>query len=195
MQSAGIARVTYHSVLHAATPGLPHHARKARVEHIFRTSTASWTVLQPAMYMQSSLLFFDSAAGRLAPAHDVRSVFSPIDLQDLAAAVAVVLGQSGHEFATYELAGSERLSFEDMAAQLTRVLDREIRAEQGDRAATLSAIRNAVGFSDRAMTEFGLMLDHYEHHGLVGNGNVLGWLLGRSATTYREMLERTFANR
>jgi uncharacterized protein YbjT (DUF2867 family) len=192
MQAAGLARITYHSVLHAATPTLPHHARKARVEHIFRASELVWTILQPAMYSQSTLLFFDAATRHLAPAFNVASRFTPIDLLDLADAAAKVLMQDGHELATYELAGSQVLSFKEMGAELSAALGQPVQVEQADRAGAIEAAGQANGFTGEALSEFGLMLDHYDKHGLAGNSNVLGWILGRPPATYRDMLDRTF---
>jgi uncharacterized protein YbjT (DUF2867 family) len=192
MRSAEVSRVTYHSVLHAATPTLPHHARKARVEHIFRDSGAEWTILQPAMYTQSALAFLDIEAGLLSPAFDVRSRFTTIDLGDLAEAVLEVLRGSGYEFGTFELAGFENLSIEDMAAQLSIEFGRSIQAQEADRSRVLEGVTRVYGYTGEALREFECMLDHYDKHGLVGNGKVLSWLLGRRPSSFRDLVRQTF---
>jgi len=35
---------------------------------------------------------------------------------------------------------------------------------------------------------------HYDAHGLVGNPNVLRWMLGRPPTTFREFVRRESLN-
>ncbi len=87
-EQAGVSRVVYHSVLRAATPDMPHYARKAQVELHLQHSKLAWTVLQPAMYAQSALLFFDKSADLLTPALDPTRPFTPIHVEDLAEADA-----------------------------------------------------------------------------------------------------------
>ena len=58
---------------------------------------------------------------------DVR--FKIAALRDLAEATAIVTTNLGHLYATYELAGPEALSQRGMAAVISRVLGREIRAD------------------------------------------------------------------
>jgi uncharacterized protein YbjT (DUF2867 family) len=152
-----------------------------------------WTILQPAMYMQSSLMFLDAEAGRLAPAFSVHSRFSAVDLTDIAEVVLKVATQPGHSFATYELAGAQLLSFEDMAEQMSQALGRPVEAQQTQRSELIKTLARVRGFSVAALAEFELMLDHYDQHGLFGSGNILSWLLGRQPGTYQEMLKHSLA--
>lgn len=62
-----VSRIAYHSVLHSNTLEMPHHIRKAGCERLLRHSPLSWTILQPAMYVQTALGFFDAEAGTLTP--------------------------------------------------------------------------------------------------------------------------------
>ncbi len=61
-REAGVERLVYHSVLHAPTPAMHHHWRKAKVELLIRESAIPWAILQPAMYMQTALLHNASRA-------------------------------------------------------------------------------------------------------------------------------------
>lgn len=67
MAPNGIERLVYHSVLHAPTPGMPHHLRKSRVELMVRESDLIWTILQPAMYVQTVLSFLSEDGRTLRP--------------------------------------------------------------------------------------------------------------------------------
>jgi NAD(P)H dehydrogenase (quinone) len=53
-----VQRFVYHSVLHADTPEIPHHVRKARVERMVRGSGLRWTIVQPSMYVTTPFLYF-----------------------------------------------------------------------------------------------------------------------------------------
>ena len=190
--AAGLPRLVYHSVLHAPTPAMVHHVRKSRVELALRESSLAWTILQPAMYVQTPYAFLSPARDALTPGFDVRKPFTPVDLQDLAEAAAVVLCEEGHAFATYELAGRETLSFEDMAQALSQALGQPV-AARALAPELLLAQAAQRGFSASAVEELRLMMAHYDHHGLLGNGNVLRMLLGREPTTFARAVERDFS--
>lgn len=190
---AGVGRITYHSVLHAPTPGMPHHCRKSLVELLLRESSLDWTILQPAMYMQTPLVFFDREQSVLAPPFDPARRFNPIDLSDVAEATANILLQPGHEFATYELAGVERLDFHRMAEIIAQLSGRPVDVVEGDRQLQVDAAASIRGFDDRQVGELLAMCCHYDAHGLVGNGNVLGMLLGRAPRNFAFAVARLLA--
>lgn len=192
--ATGVERLVYHSVLHAPTPSMPHHWRKSRVELAIRESPLAWTIVQPAMYMQTSYAFLSPDRTRLTPGFDVARLFTPVDLQDLSVAAARILTADGHEYATYELAGGERTTFEGFAAALADVLGHAVTAEALD-PELLVAQAMRTGFSAEAASELRLMMAHYEEHGLLGNGNVLAMILGRPPTSYAAAIRRDFGTR
>ena len=186
----GGSKLVYHSVLHAATPAMPHHARKAAVESLIRDSSLEWTILQPAMYTQTALVFFDMKEGILAPGFDVTKPFTPVDLVDVAEAAANVLTDNGHAFATYEIAGAETLTFAEMADRLALLLGRPIEVKRGDRSALLKRISMQFAFTEAQVRDLAAMLSHYDSNGLRGNGNVLAMILGRAPTTFAQTAKR-----
>lgn len=190
---AGVARVVYHSVLHAPTPAMPHHQRKSSVELALRESALAWTILQPAMYAQSPLAFLNAKHTVLRIGFDARQTFTPIDLKDLAEAAATVLMSDGHEFATYELAGSDRLSFGDMAAVMSEVLGSRVTVRVLP--SMVVALVGATRFGVRGAFDLKAMLDHYDRHGLVGNANVLRLLLDREPTSFGDTMRRELGER
>jgi uncharacterized protein YbjT (DUF2867 family) len=192
-ERAGVSRLTYHSVLHAPTPEMPHHWRKSQVELLLRHSPLSWTVIQPAMYAQTALAFFDSAAGLLTPAFDITRPFAPIHEQDLAEAAAIIHTTPGHAFATYELAGSELLDFIAMGDQLSAILGRPVTTSKVDADALAAQVAAARGLNPDQVRELRLMFDHYDLYGLVGNGNVLRMILGREPATFAEAMRQSLS--
>lgn len=173
--AVGLPHLVYHSVLHAPTPAMPHHRRKAEVELALRESPLAWTILQPAIYAQTALQFLDLAGGQLNAPFDPRQPFSPVDLEDLAEAAVRVLLEDGHAFATYELAGPDRIGLAGMGSTISGVLGRSI---------SIQRVAPDVQPDMRAM------LDHYDAHGLVGNPNVLRMLLGREPASFADVMRR-----
>ncbi len=187
--AAGVPRLTYHSVLHAPTPQMPHHLRKSRVELALRESPLAWTIVQPAMYMQTPYAFLSADRTMLTPGFDVRRPFTPVDIADLGEAVARILTEEGHVFATYELAGVERLSFEEMGRAIGDAVGHSVVVQRID-PALVAKQAAARGFTSQAVDELLLMMAHYDAHGLVGNGNVLRMLLGREPNSFAHAVMR-----
>lgn len=180
--AAGVRRVVYHSVLHANTPRMPHHVRKARIETMIRESPLAWTIVQPAMYTTMPLRFFQRAEAALEPPFSVASKFNPIDLDDLSETVASVLGEEGHDYATYELAGADTLSFREMGDVLAGILGRPVAVREIDPETALRR-RN---FDPEMQAQARAMYAHYDEHGLRGNSRILRMLLGREPTSFAD---------
>ena len=119
---------------------------------------------------------------------------SMVDLEDVARVAAIVLTEPGHEAATYELCGREILSPREIAEIYTRFLGRPVRAEVISRD-TWAASARETGLGDYEIETLLAMFAYYERYGLVGNPNVLEWILGRPATSFEAFVERFASNR
>jgi NAD(P)H dehydrogenase (quinone) len=195
-QKAGVEHFVYHSVLHPQTEKMNHHWQKLRVEEMIFESGLSFTILQPAPYMQNLLAGWKSITeeGVLRVPYSVHSKFSFIDLEDLAEAANVVLTEPNHKNAMYELAGTSPMSYVEVAEVCRRVLNREVRAETeeiGDW--RLRAEQNEM--SEYAVENLIRMFAYYNQWGLVGNPNVLKWLLKRKLTSFESSVKRTVKER
>lgn len=192
-RQAGAERFVYHSVLHPQTQAMPHHWKKLRVEERLFESGLAFTVLQPAAYMQNLLAYRESVLreGVLRVPYSPQALFSLVDLEDVAEAAARALTEPGHEGAIYELAGPERLSMAQAAEILSRVLGRPVRAERLPLRAWQAQARRA-GLPPYARRALSAMFRYYDRHGLVGNPNVLTWLLGRPPTDFATFSRRAF---
>lgn len=171
-----IPRVVYHSVLHPYAPAMPHHRDKAEVESYLHERDLDWTILQPASYTENALGVWDSLQDGVWPLpYPASARFTPVALADVADAAARVLTELGHAHATYELAGPQDLSTDEMAATAATVLGRQIQVQQ-------------VAPPADAPERLRAMFDYYAHAGLRGNPRVLALLLGRSPTTWQAWL-------
>ena len=187
----GVKRFVYHSVLHPQIEAMPHHWQKMRVEEVLFAAGFELTVLQPTAYMQNILGVWDGILrdGIFKFPYPAATRLSLVDLDDVGAAAAIVLTQDGHGGATYELAGTPALSQTQVASSLVAVLGRSVRAEEEPLAAWEARAR-AGGMGEYERGTLAAMFGYYAEHGLVGNPNTLGWLLGRAPTDLASFFER-----
>lgn len=187
---AGVEQFVYHSVLHPQTEKMNHHWQKLRVEEMIFESGLPFTILQPAPYMQNLLAGWKTIVeeGVLRVPYSVHSKFSFIDLEDLAEAAKTVLTEPNHKNAVYELVGTLPMSHIEVAKVIEGVLKRGIQAQKeeiGDWKL------KAKGMSRYTVENLMKMFEYYDQWGLVGNPNVLQWLLKREPTSLDVFVQRT----
>jgi NAD(P)H dehydrogenase (quinone) len=193
---AGVRRFIYHSVLHPQVEAMPHHWQKMRVEELLFASTCDVTILQPTAYMQNLLVTWHSIRtnGTCRVPYPASSRISLVDLDDVAAAAAVVTTNDDHIGATYELVGTGALSQSEVANIIGRVVGKSVVVEEESADAWLERARNA-GMGDYQRDVLLRMFRYYGQHGLVGNSNVLKGLLGREPTPLASFVERVLVSR
>ena len=189
--AAGVGRLILYSVLHPLMEDVPHHDHKLHAERYLVNSGQNYTILQPSRYMQHLVPIWNTVleTGIHAMPFSAKMKFSVADLHDLAEATAAVAIEEGHDNATYQLAGPEQLSQTDMAEILSNLTGKDITA----RAKSLEqfeADARSGGMPEARLQTMLKMNAHYDSHGLVGNPNVLRWILGREPTHFREFVTR-----
>lgn len=191
-QSAGVERIVYHSVLHPQIESMPHHWHKMRVEEMLFESGLSYTILQPAAYMQNVLANWGRivSEGVYAVPYGLDTRLSMVDLRDVAEAVSKVIREPGHEGAIYELCGREILSQKEIAGILGEQLNQKVVGEVIALERWEHQARFA-GLSDYAVQTLVSMFQYYERHGFWGNSQVLTWLLGRLPANFAQFVHRT----
>ena len=186
-QDVGAERLTYQSVLHPDTPGLPHHQRKSAAEAAIRASSLTWSIVRPAMYAQTVLLYVRDDTDVVGVPYSLDAPFTVIDVADVAdASAAVVLGD-GHAFATYELAGPELLSMGELIARAGATLGRRLTGcviDPWDSTVPMEWTRSA-------WADVCAMWSHYDAHGLVGNPAGARITLGREPASFAEAIARS----
>ncbi|MCS7039870.1 MAG: NmrA family NAD(P)-binding protein [Anaerolineae bacterium] len=183
-RAAGVAHVVYHSVLHPQTEKMPHHWQKMRVEEALLEAGLDFTILQPAVYMENWLTQRDAISqGRYPVPYAAETQLSYVALADVAAAAAAVLTEGRqHVGATYELVGTPPLRQHEVAAVFAAALGHPVTVEVVSREVWRERAVVA-GLSAYAVETLLAMFVYYEQFGLVGNPNVLRWLLGREPLT------------
>ena len=193
-RARGVEQFIYYSVMHPLRRVVRHHRLKLDAEEELIESGLPYTIVQPIRYMQHLAMIWKKVldTGVHSMPFNTDHKFNVADLRDLAEATAIVATQPGHLYASYELAGPEALSQRDMAAVISRVLGREIRAE----AVTLEQVEKnarAAGASEDRVEQMLIMNRHYDECGFRGNPNVLRWILGREPSTYENYVKRLAA--
>ena len=192
-QQAGVKHFVYHSVLHPQAEAMPHHWAKLRVEEHLFESGLPFTILQPTAYMQNVLAQRQSILqdGVFPVPYNAGARLSLVDLDDVGEAAAIVLTQSGHHYATYELCGTWPLSQEEVAAEIGGQLGDDVRVQVVD-LANWQEQAQQVGLGPYQIDTLSRMFRYYDAFGLVGNPNALSWLLGRSPTSLSEFVRHSF---
>lgn len=189
-RKSGVEHLVYHSVLHPQVERMAHHWQKMRVEEMIFECGLPFTILQPAPYMQNVLAGWKSIVedGVLRVPYSVDSKFSFVDLEDVAVAASIVLTGPEHINAVYELAGTLPMSHVKVAEIFNRMLHRDVRAEREE---ISDWSGRALGMSQYAVENLINMFEHYDQFGLVGNQNVLRWILNREPTSLESFIERS----
>lgn len=184
-----LEQFVYHSVLHPQTEAMPHHWRKLRVEEKLLESALSFTILQPAAYMQNIsggwLRIVEEGVYRVP--YPVTTRLSLVHLADVAQVAARVLTEPGHAGATYELVGTDPLAQTEVAARLAAALGYQVKAEE----ISLEQWREqaeAGGMASYTIDSLMRMFRYYADFGFAGNPRVLTWLLGREPRTLADFV-------
>ncbi len=189
-RAAKVEHFVYHSVLHPQIEQMPHHWAKLQVEEMLFESGLPFTILQPAPYMQNLLAGWGriTAEGVFGVPYSVNARISLVDLEDIAQASVKVLTEPGHNFATYELAGTLPLSQAEVAGTLSHVLNRPVRAEKQEIVEWRSRVSELGGYAADTLLK---MFNYYDQFGLAGNPEALKSLLGREPISLDTFIGRT----
>ena len=190
-RSAGVEHLVFHSVLKPQIEAMPHHWNKMRVEELLIGSQLPYTILQPAAYMQNIIVHWERiiSEGIYPVPYPADTRLSLVDLADVAQAAAIVLTEPGHRFATYELVSSEGRTQIEIAAVLSRELERPVQVTQVP-IDDWCQQAYAAGMGDYQVKTLVAMFHYYQDYGFLGNSKVLTWLLNRPPATLEGFIKR-----
>ena len=191
-RKAGVEHLVYHSVLHPQAEKMNHHWQKMRVEELLFESGLPFTILQPAPYMQNLLAHWKSMTeeGVLRVPYSVDSKLSFVDLEDIADVAKIVLRQRHHRNAIYELVGTMPTSHVEVAQLVSRVWKREVHAETEEIRVWRHRAEQSLAMREDAIEHLVRMFEYYDTWGLVGNSNVLRWILEREPGSLESFVRR-----
>jgi uncharacterized protein YbjT (DUF2867 family) len=174
--ASGVRRFVFSSVIHPVLSALTNHAAKAPVEEAVLNSSLEYTFLHPTLFFQNYAGSWSRIvqSGVLAEPWSTETSFSRVDYRDVAEVAAIALVEDRLLHGTFELCSEGELNRHDVAALISEIVGRPIRAER----------INPDALGD-ASTPMRLMFEHYDKVGLVGNPLTLRAILGREPRTLR----------
>ncbi len=189
-KSSKLEKLIYHSVLYPQIKAMPHHWQKLQIEEALIQSGLTFTILQPASYMQNIGTSWEAIkqTGALSVPYTVDAKFSMIDLRDVAEIPLMAFARTAFDNSTYQLAGRTALSTVQMAEQISQYLGRPIVARQQNLEDWQSRAK-AQGMAEYALDALSKMFVHYDQHGLQASSMVAHSLLQRLPTAFSEYLQ------
>jgi NAD(P)H dehydrogenase (quinone) len=195
-RSANVERFIFHSVLRPQIEAMPHHWQKLRVEESILESGLPFTILQPTIYMQNLLAYWDQIVedGIYPIPYAPETRLSMVDLEDVAEVAAMVVSEPGYQDAVFELVGVSATSPLEIASTLSQKLRRSVTVkvvshEDWERNA------KASGLGEYQVLTLIKMFCYYERYGLAGNSTTLSSLLQRQPAILADFVQRTVNER
>ncbi len=98
------------------------------VEKAIESSGFAWTFLRPNSFMQNVVTYMGATIKAEAAFYSAsgKAKISHVDVRDLATMAVKALTEPNHEGKAYTLTGSEALTYDELASQLSKVLGRPI---------------------------------------------------------------------
>ncbi|GAB7342329.1 hypothetical protein MBLNU457_g0555t2 [Dothideomycetes sp. NU457] len=188
-----LKHIIYSSVLHPHLYKLLNHAAKLSSETYLIESSLPFTILQPSHVMENLPLrtLLSSSEPTYPIPYNPSTVFTWTSTKDLAfATLRILLEREEHFHATYQLISTAPASYTDAIKIVSEVLGKEVAIKRvGLLEAAETMAQRAGGGSEGAREVARRLLLYYDERGLVGNRNVMRWLLGREPLGYREWVE------
>jgi uncharacterized protein YbjT (DUF2867 family) len=127
-KAVGVKHIVKLSVLGAPEEAFELARVHRPVERAVESSGIAWTFLRPNSFMQNVVTYMGETikteAAFYSASGDGR--ISHVDVRDVAAVAAKALIESTHEGKAYTLTGPEALTYDELAAELSEALGREI---------------------------------------------------------------------
>jgi uncharacterized protein YbjT (DUF2867 family) len=186
------------SVLNSQFSKMLNHDCKKEVEEWIMESGIPYTILQPSTFMDNIPVAVLAAQEKpVFPAMWNTDIpFSMIALRDLAAVFKAVLYQRGkHFYAQYPLTSTHvPITFAEAVNTISEKIGKEVKIEKMEYKDAVEALLKRLygsneGVDQRSRDSSQRMILFYGNRGLVGNSNVLEWVLGREATQFGEWVE------
>lgn len=188
-KDAGVKKFVFSSVIHPSISRMANHAGKQPVEEALYESGMDFTVLQPAMFMQTLGGGWDAVlkTGQFALPYSAAAKVCFVDYRDVAEAAALAFTGDKLAYGTFEMCASGMVTRVEIAALMSEALGRTIRAAEAPfddwaQAAHLPAgpVRDGLKIMDADYDKYGFP---------GGNALVLRAILGREPRTLRQYLQ------
>ena len=185
-KAAGVRKFVFSGVIHPSISKLTNHAAKRPVEEALYESGMTFTVLQPASFMQNIALEWPRIleTGTYALPYSPRAKVCYVDYRDVAEAAAMAFTSERLDNGTFELSAPGMYSRMQVASMIGEAVGRRIDATRIDFEEWAEAAGLPEGPRRRGMQRLYADYDQYGFHG--GNGITLRSVLGREPRSLRQ---------
>ncbi len=189
---AGVRRIVFSALIHPILRALPHHIAKAPVEEAILASDMEFTFLHPTVFFQNIAEAWPGVTqtGVYTEPWSPDSRFSRVDFRDVAEVASIALFEDRLLYGTFELCARGHLNRHDVAALMSDVLKRPVKAGSIDKGTAPAPANSAeAAKTSEQMAELQPMVDWYDRHGMVGKALILSTILGREPRTLSSYFE------
>jgi uncharacterized protein YbjT (DUF2867 family) len=187
-RAAGVRKFVFSGVIHPSISRMANHAAKRPVEEAIYESGMEFTVLQPAMFMQTIGSSWSAVleSGHLSLPYSRRVKTAFVDYRDVAEAAAMALTGDDLAYGTFELCAPGMVDRVELAAMMSEALGRTIEAGEPP----FEDWARLAGIPEGPIREgLARMYVEYDRHGFPGgNALVLRTILGREPRTLRQYI-------
>lgn len=187
-QAMGVRKFVFSSVIHPSLLALTNHAAKIPVEEALCESGLNFTILQPAVFMQTLELSWDEIVrrARLALPYSVQARACYVDYRDVAEVAAIAFATNRLDYGTFELCAPGMPNRLEIATLMGEALGFPVKAAQ----VPFEEWANSVGLPPGPRREGMCRLyEHYDRHGFPGgNALVLRDILGREPRSLKHYI-------
>jgi uncharacterized protein YbjT (DUF2867 family) len=194
-KAAGVSKFVFSSVMHPSISKLTNHAAKRPVEEALYESAMTYTVLQPAIFMQTMEGGWNEIirSGKFALPYSRRVKTSYVDYRDVAEVAAEAFVTDRFDNGTFELCAPGMFNRSELADLMSQVLELHIEAGEVSFDIWADMARIPEGPVRLGLKRMYADFNQYGFRG--GNPMVLKALLGREPRTlkqfFREMMLRS----
>lgn len=198
-KEAGVKHIVYTSFVRK--PGFENSAIAAfqnshvESEAFLMHSGIDYTILQNGIYLEMIPVFAGEKIAEKGvitfPAQDGKASF--VLREELAEAAAHILPTDGHQNKLYQLTNTESVSFTDIAAELSRVLGKEV-LYQSPPVEEFESMLKSFGVPDQYIGMFATWATALSQHTMDADDRILERFLGRKPTTMKQFVEQVYAN-
>ncbi|UWZ85980.1 SDR family oxidoreductase [Occallatibacter riparius] len=185
-KAAGVRKFVYSGVIHPSLSKLTNHAAKRPVEEALYESGMTFTILQPASFMQNIEIEWPRIVetGLYALPYSQRAKVAYVDYRDVAEAAALAFVTERLDNGAFELSAPGMYSRIQVAGMISEALGRRIEAARIDFDEWADGAGLPEGPQRRGMQRLYANYDQYGFHG--GNGIALRSALGREPRGLRQ---------
>jgi uncharacterized protein YbjT (DUF2867 family) len=193
-KQAGVRKLVFSGVIHPSISKMINHAAKRPVEEALFESGMAFTILQPAMFMQTLLNGWKEVEEHniFSLPYSKKAKACYVDYRDVAETAAIALTSRKLDYGTFELCSDGMVDRVELTELMSRALGRSIQAREPSFEAWAQTAQIPAGATRDGLRK---MYEDYDQFGFPGgNALVLRAILDREPRTLSSFFAELAAN-